>query len=66
MKDRTNNSNNRQRATDGRRNKRQQYTPSNVTEIIEAIIKQSGAPVSIEEVSTNKDGTFSIKGITLG
>ena len=63
MKDRTNN---RQRATDGRRNKRQQYTPSNVTEIIEAIIKQSGAPVSIEEVSTNKDGTFSIKGITLG
>ena len=62
----TNNSNNRQRATDGRRNKRQQYTPSNVTEIIEAIIKQSGAPVSIEEVSTNKDGTFSIKGITLG
>ena len=62
----TNNSNNRQRATDGRRNKRQQYTPSNVTEIIEAIIRQSGAPVSIEEVSTNKDGTFSIKGITLG
>lgn len=63
MKDRTNN---RQRATDGRRNNRQQYTPSEVKDIIEAIIKKSGTPVSIDEVSTNEDGTFSIKGIRLG
>lgn len=57
----------RRDTTNNDRKDKRPYTPPYVNDILEMIIKRSGSTsVSIDEITSNENGTYSIKGIKLG